>query len=747
MPGYPGREGYKVFMTLTAEVAAKIIQDQHWISLVHRCDYEPYHQQQQKQQQRRQRQRQRKQQPYKHAALTEPTEYAARHRGQLDGLGYAYAACPRCLKKTHRVGEHWECGACKTEVDSGSVGWTYRIGVYLVSASPAWKTGREGANTASSVLGSTADAWFGCTAAQWVEMVGRDVALVARIAGGVGGLSSAVPAGAAEAETETFVASHLASSLAALVDGVSGVSGAYAGFDFKPAAPPRHHAKETTANRTVSRIAGLMSDDVLPASWFPTLSVLWRFVVSESLCAIHRHIIASSTSSSTSNTSSSPVFAELEQRVRGVRNDSAQIAWGLSTPPSMTAISFMAVALEEPDTRHAEPVGSLDAIDTMHSMPHRTWEDLHLPLAYGGGRPQQQHRHSASSSCKADTESDEMDELLDQCSQLLQSFSTAANLSACKYSGSAVAADNDNDDAVSVQLFEESIHDDQLFSLYAGCSQQLFLLSQPSLFGHDKAPGSPALFDTGKEMLFRPEGGLEQDGGTMDEEEESYQYSTPPGTFMRALEDTPETVARDIMKRNGKRQSGALHQDSEVLAPETPAPTTSTPKRPRNHGLDPGSTSPPSFWSPAGNHGPAIVPATADRRGAHLLQRISNTDQTTPSRAPAPKRSLYSSSNHHHHYHKHRRLLTERASSMSGVVASARIPGPPPPPPPPLLRLSVRNNAPSHPPSPPSPVVVLAPETPVARSWAPRPLDLVASGDERRMRREQSENKNKSKNN
>ncbi|KAJ2618294.1 hypothetical protein EV177_000013 [Coemansia sp. RSA 1804] len=673
MPGYPGTDGYEISMILTAEVAAKTIQDQHWMSLVDRCDY-----------------------------------------------------------------DHWECGACKTEVDSGSVGWTYRIGVYLVSASPAWKTGGEGASTASSVLGSTADAWFGCTAAQWVEMVGRDVAMVARIAGGVGGLSSAIPAGAAEAEsgmaeTETFVASHLASSLAALVDGVSGVSGAYAGFSFKPAAPPWHHAKEATANRTVSRIAGLMSDDGLQASWFPTISVLWRFVVSESLCAIHRHHIASS--SSTSNTNSSPVFAELERRVKGLRSGSAQIAWGLSTPPSMTAISFMAVALEEPDTRHAEPVGSMDPIDTMHSMLHCTWEDLHLPMAYDGSRPQQQRHHPAS--CKADTESDEMDELLDQCSQLLQSFNTAANLSACKHSGSAVAADNDNDNAVSVQLFEESIHDDQLFSLYAGCSQQLFLLSQPSLFGHDKAPGSPALFDTGKEMLFRPEGGLQQDGGTMDDEEESYQYSTPPGTFMRALEDTPETVARDIMKRNGKRQSGALHQDNEVLAPETPAaPATSTPKRPRNHGLDPGSTSPSSFWSPAGNHGPAIVPSTADRRGARLLQRRSNTDQTMPSRAPAPKRSLYNNSNIH--YHKHRRLLTERASSMSGVVASARIPDPPPP----LLRLSVRNNAPSHPPLPP-PVVVLAPETPVARSWAPRPLDLVASGDERRVRREQNEKKNK----
>ncbi|KAJ2659317.1 hypothetical protein IWW48_003560 [Coemansia sp. RSA 1200] len=749
MPGYPGIQGYEIFMTLTREVAAKTIQDEHWMSLVDRCDYdrvaEPYHQQQQQRQQR-----QRKQQTYKHATLAEPTEYADRHRGQLDGLGYAYAGCPRCLKKTLRVDEHWVCGTCKTEADGGSVGWTYRVGVYLVSTSSGCfpgrsgmvTGGREGANTASSVLGSVADAWFGCTAAQWVEMVSRDVTLVARMAVGRG-LGPAIPAGAAEAEsgvaeTEAFVASHLAFSLAALVDGVSGVSGAYAGFDFKPAAPPRHHAvrqlhaRETTTNRTVSRIAGLMSDDESLAPWFPTISVLWRFVVSESLCAIHRHLIASSTS--TSNTNGSPAFAELEQRVKGLRNGNAQIAWGLSTPPSMAAISCMAVALEEPDTRHAEPVGSRDAIDTMHSMPHHTWEDLRLPVVYSSGRPQQQQDHHPASG-KADTESDEMDELLDQCSQLLQSFSTTANLSACKYNGSAVAVGDDNDDAVSAQLFEESIHDDQLFSLYAGCSQQLFLLSQPSLFGFDKPPDSPVLFDTGKEMLFRPESDLEQDGGTT-EDEEDYQYSTPPGTFMRALEDTPETVARDILSRNKRRQSGglrrsragALHQGNEVLAPETPAAAAAgTPKRPRNHGLDPGSTS-PSFWSPAGHHGPAIVPATTDRRGAPLLRRRSNTDLTTPSRAHTPKRGFYNSN----HY-RHRRLLTERASSMSGAVASARIPDPPP-----LLRLSVQNNAPSSP-------VVLAPETPVARSWAPRPLDLVASGDERRVRREQNKNKKKNK--
>ncbi|KAJ2505598.1 hypothetical protein GGI11_006950, partial [Coemansia sp. RSA 2049] len=40
MPGYPGTDGYEISMILTAEVAAKTIQDQHWMSLVDRCDYD-----------------------------------------------------------------------------------------------------------------------------------------------------------------------------------------------------------------------------------------------------------------------------------------------------------------------------------------------------------------------------------------------------------------------------------------------------------------------------------------------------------------------------------------------------------------------------------------------------------------------------------------------------------------------------------------------------------------------------------
>ncbi|KAJ2761783.1 hypothetical protein H4S06_001024 [Coemansia sp. BCRC 34490] len=40
MPCYPGTDGYEISMTLTAEVAAKTIQDQHWMSLVDRCDYD-----------------------------------------------------------------------------------------------------------------------------------------------------------------------------------------------------------------------------------------------------------------------------------------------------------------------------------------------------------------------------------------------------------------------------------------------------------------------------------------------------------------------------------------------------------------------------------------------------------------------------------------------------------------------------------------------------------------------------------
>ncbi|KAJ1733498.1 hypothetical protein LPJ72_002841 [Coemansia sp. Benny D160-2] len=41
MPCHPDAgKGYEIAMTLTTEVAAKVIQDEHWMSLVDRCDYD-----------------------------------------------------------------------------------------------------------------------------------------------------------------------------------------------------------------------------------------------------------------------------------------------------------------------------------------------------------------------------------------------------------------------------------------------------------------------------------------------------------------------------------------------------------------------------------------------------------------------------------------------------------------------------------------------------------------------------------
>ncbi|KAJ2552667.1 hypothetical protein EV175_003226 [Coemansia sp. RSA 1933] len=458
------------------------------------------HQQQKQQQKSAYRQKQHCRQPSSVAESREPQP----------GLGYVYAACSLCAKKAVRTQtQQWACHACKRNVDS--VRWTYRLGVHL---NPPLGTDNA---LSSSVLGAVADAWFGCTASQWVHTVERDVSLVARIA------SAMEPSGCGR---ESGVAAKMGNDVAALVEGMSGICGSYALFDFRPPGPRMQQGGvKVLQGPTISRIA--VCEHRSEETWLFQVSELWKYVLLQTLRAMHRHCCDSS------ELYGMPIVVEIEDSLRELRTDKQMltIANALRTPPSMTMLSCIS---DPPETdRLVSVTDTRGLIGLLSSTPCRAWGDMQLSIT-----------HCSQPAVEAE-ETDDMDALLDQYSQLLQSF-TSTNAAAA-----ATGRQDNAEDAMSTQLFEESMQDDQRHSLFADYSQQLMQsqgllsVSTGDLFGQDEETWSQS------------------------------QYSTPPATFLRALEATPETVARDI-RNQAEILSDHGSSQIEVLAPETPAAASSS---------------------------------------------------------------------------------------------------------------------------------------------------------------------------
>ncbi|KAJ2503217.1 hypothetical protein GGH96_000466 [Coemansia sp. RSA 1972] len=87
------------------------------------------------------------------------------------GLNLVFAACPSCAHKA-TARPQWICTHCGLEIRSRDIVWTYRLRVSAVCGSNVEST--------LGILGSVADAWFGCGAAEWVDEVGRGLRALAR---------------------------------------------------------------------------------------------------------------------------------------------------------------------------------------------------------------------------------------------------------------------------------------------------------------------------------------------------------------------------------------------------------------------------------------------------------------------------------------------------------------------------------------------------------------------------------------
>ncbi|KAJ2544322.1 hypothetical protein GGF49_001303 [Coemansia sp. RSA 1853] len=87
------------------------------------------------------------------------------------GLNLVFAACPSCAHKA-MARPKWICTHCGLEIRSCDIVWTYRLRVSAASGTNV--------ETTLGILGSVADVWFGCGAAEWVDEVGRGLRALTR---------------------------------------------------------------------------------------------------------------------------------------------------------------------------------------------------------------------------------------------------------------------------------------------------------------------------------------------------------------------------------------------------------------------------------------------------------------------------------------------------------------------------------------------------------------------------------------
>ncbi|KAJ2673789.1 hypothetical protein GGI25_004596 [Coemansia spiralis] len=532
---------------------------------------------------------------------------------EVPGLGLAFAACPLCSRKL-ASGPRWRCQTCSLAIENEDVKWTYRVGLYL----------SLGSEVCAGVLGAAADVLFGCSAACWVDAVARDVAFAVEIAKSCRSID------------ENKVAAYMATQLFSLVDMLASVLNTYAAFELKfPLTRGAQQYRQMSA--TVSRITPLYGN-----SMDPTIFQLWKYVVFQTLLLARRQL------------GPDGCDTRLENSLDALQASATALGIPKALEMSASTVEFSCIC-DSPasDETHLDlddlqsMLGTHDIDSMWKSMALQSWADQKIDIMCPSVSC-----HSELSLSASNGDVDEVDGLLSQCSQLLLSFANTA----------------DYMDALSMQFFEESIHDEQLDSLFADYSQNQHGFGL-SLFEQDHRAGSLGSITPSKRSIFD---------------------HTQPSEFLRHLEKTPESAAHYMqhnMSADKRGITGPL-----VLAPETP-----TDEAGRKRKVDDLET--PFLQS---HDLPYMVP---------LTERVFRWNHhPTPSRHPSkPKHQIQNSAND-----------GSRTRMLGPLPLSTQSPSLPP------LRNGTEKgeSGKAHRQKRGAYPVVLAPETPVPRT---RPLVLVNS--------------------
>ncbi|KAJ2710590.1 hypothetical protein H4R19_003674 [Coemansia spiralis] len=409
----------------------------------------------------------------------------------VPGLGLAFPACPECAHKvirrpaadtTDRAADTseqqqqvvWVCRNCHGKVHGAGIVWTYRIMTSVAGVSGA-------SGVAASVMGAAAEAWFGCTAAQWMSETSDALQALARYHPGASACA---------------LLEYMRDRLAALVGMVSGISGNHALVDLR--CTPAVAARNRAAQYHVSRIWPVAA---AAAPGGPARIIrLWRFTVYDALLAAHAQQPSE--------------CAESEQLLRALEADtrSLRITSELAAPRSVAELSPAtdAASAAADDATWPDDGGEVLA----------AWAQVHglraEPTAPRISVP------SATSSEEAgiSTAMSNIDSLLDNTSQLFV-FDNSMPLAELL----------DDNDPLSVQHFEESLRDEHTDSLFFDSQLSFGLLeSQMSLRSGQAVLGGA--------------GWSQPEHLSMDDRPAGMLPYTPPSTLRRRLEATPAAVSQ-----------------------------------------------------------------------------------------------------------------------------------------------------------------------------------------------------------
>ncbi|KAI8323376.1 hypothetical protein GQ54DRAFT_113050 [Martensiomyces pterosporus] len=472
------------------------------------------------------------------------TQHGIANNQQLlpPGLSLIFPSCPTCTRKavlqqaaeataTANVGSSssssveskpWACRNCHVLLSESDINWTYRLSLSLAGTNHSMET-------SAIAFGSVADAWFGCSAAQWAGEVHRVVsALDNRRKGGAESLLEA-----------------MADQLAALMDSMGGLLGQWILVDLKRSASFYMRSGNSSSNSqyTISRIHSNKDDHSIAQSAGATLSVLmlWRRVAFEALAA------------ATDAVGEKDGCGEVSALVETLQTEftSLSIADALRHP---SPIEITDTAWLDGDVENLQDVpidGSMDCdllMDAWESAETGSWSTAQLRISTGSRSSRSERVAEAPESM--DLSDCEIDNLFEHSSQLFQP-------TYC--SGDRIGGDDyglaSNEDPLSFSLFQESLRDEYLECLYLDSQMSDFATtplksaSMPLVDGV-YAHHQPILFDV------TPVGRAAQ---------------SPPDTLLRRLESTPQSVAGDLLLRTPTMPSGTAAPRPSVLAAETPS--------------------------------------------------------------------------------------------------------------------------------------------------------------------------------
>ncbi|KAJ2846747.1 hypothetical protein IWW36_004203 [Coemansia brasiliensis] len=342
------------------------------------------------------------------------------------GLNLVFPACPSCAHKAEINHAGWVCTHCHLELQTKDICWKYRLRFSAVTA-------QGSCEFAASVLGSAADPWFGCSASQWVDEVDWGLQTLAQCRNE-----------AVDAE----LSDRMENRLAAAIGLIFGAFGHHVFVDMRKA--PSVGRTRYPIQYSVTRIIPFnVASAIYAQSTFVNLLMLWKYVVYEAVLAA----VFSKDECLSYNIEQSQLLHSLEAGIQDIA------AWnGLSAAQTIVTTSDVSDIHSMESNEQIAAADLLDNWDHIFETHNESVETQEDDKAYNP---------------TAEFNDSQIDEILNNSSQLFI------------FDSSSIGKAEAHETSLSMQFFEESLHDEHIHSLVLDSQQQLHCTNSQVLTGDE----------------------------------------------------------------------------------------------------------------------------------------------------------------------------------------------------------------------------------------------------------------------